>query len=522
MLYDGCTLGDIAVRALGRYRERDAVICGDRRQTYAELRDQVARFVEVFAAAGLRPGDRIAILSRNRPEVVGAFCAAYVHGLTLTPLSPHAADDDLAFVLHDAGIDCLVVDEVGIGERGAALARRVESLRQVFTFGAAAFGRSLCECAAQVAPQPMRSAARPELPAVVGYTGGTTGKPKGVIQSQRGMVVAHQMMLAEWDWPETPRMLLSTPLSHAAGVMVLPTLMKGGAVVMLPGFDPGAFLAEIERSAVNVTFLVPTMIYALLDAAAAGPARRLESLRTVFYGAAPMAPERLRQAIAIFGPVFMQLYGQTEAPLCISTLRRDEHDLAQPERLGSCGKPAAGLCVSLLDENGREVPLGGIGEICVRGPLVMEAYHRRPEETAEVFRGGWLHTGDVGRFDQDGYLYIVDRCKDLIITGGLNVYPREVESTLETHPGVAQCAIIGLPDAKWGEAVTAAVVRREGHTVTAEELTGFVRTAKGPLYAPKRIIFIDRLPVTPLGKPDRNAIRRQLTAEPGPQSQPQS
>jgi fatty-acyl-CoA synthase len=152
----------------------------------------------------------------------------------------------------------------------------------------------------------------------------------------------------------------------------------------------------------------------------------------------------------------------------------------------------------------------------------MEAYHRRPEETAEVFRGGWLHTGDVGRFDQDGYLYIVDRCKDLIITGGLNVYPREVESTLETHPGVAQCAVIGLPDAKWGEAVTAAVVRREGHTVTAEELTGFVRTAKGPLYAPKRIIFIDRLPVTPLGKPDRNAIRRQLTAEPGPQSQPQS
>jgi fatty-acyl-CoA synthase len=522
MLYDGCTLGDLAVNALGRYPERDAVICGDRRQSYAELRDQVARFAAVFASAGLQPGDRVAILARNRPEVVAAFCAAYVQGLTLTPLSPHAADDDLVFVLQDAAIDCLLIDEIGIGERGAALARRVASLRQVFTFGAAAFGRSLFACAAEVTPQPLRSVALPDRPAVVGYTGGTTGKPKGVIQSQRGMVVAHQMMLAEWDWPQTPRMLLATPLSHAAGVMVLPTLMKGGAIVMLPGFDPGAFLAEIERSAVSVTFLVPTMIYALLDAAAVGPARRLESLRTVFYGAAPMAPERLRQAMAVFGPVFMQLYGQTEAPLCISTLRRDEHDLARPERLASCGKPSAGLCVSLLDEHGKEVPTGAIGEICVRGPLVMESYHQRPEETAEVFRGGWLHTGDVGRFDDDGYLYIVDRCKDLIITGGLNVYPREVESVLERHPVVAQCVVVGLPDPKWGEAVTAAVVCRSGHSVTAEDLAAFVRSEKSALYAPKRIVFAERLALTPLGKPDRAAIRRQLAAQSGSQSESQS
>lgn len=515
MLYDGCTLGDLAVRALGRHPERDAVVCGERRLTYAELRDEVARFAAVFSAAGLGPGDRIAILSRNRPEVVGAFCAAYVQGLTLTPLSPHAADEDLAFVLRDAGIDCLVVDEAGLAERGAALVRRVGSLKQVFTFGAAAFGRSLCGQAAEIAPQPLRSVARPDLPAVLGYTGGTTGKPKGVIQSQRGMVAAHQLMLAEWDWPESPRMLLATPLSHAAGVMVLPTLMKGGTVVVVPGFDPAAFLAEIERSAVSVTFLVPTMVYALLDAVAVGPARRLDSLRTVFYGAAPMAPERLRRAMATFGPVFMQLYGQSEAPLCITTLRRDEHDLTRPERLSSCGKPAAGLCVSLLDADGREVETGAIGEICVRGPLVMDAYHGRPDETAEVFRGGWLHTGDVGRFDEDGYLYIVDRCKDLIISGGLNVYPREVESVLEGHPGVAQCVVVGLPDEKWGEAVTAAVVRREGHVATAEELAAFVRSAKSPLYAPKRVVFLDRLPLTPLGKPDRTAVQRQLSAGTG-------
>jgi|688.fasta_scaffold02264_16 fatty-acyl-CoA synthase len=517
MLYDGCTLGDLAVRALGRHPERDAVVCGDRRQTYAELRDQVARFVAAFRDAGLRPGDRIAIFSRNRPEVVGAFCAAYVQGLALTPLSPHAADDDLAFVLQDAGIDCLVVDETGLGERGAALAGSVAGVRQVFTFEAAPFGRPLCGAATDRPPEPLQSSARTDLPAVIGYTGGTTGKPKGVIQSQRGMVAAHQMMLAEWDWPESPRMLLATPLSHAAGVMILPTLMRGGAVVMLPGFEPGAFLAEIERSAVSVTFLVPTMIYALLDAVAGGPPRRLDTLRTVFYGAAPMSTERLRQAIGVFGPVFMQLYGQTEAPLCISTLRRDEHDLARPDRLSSCGKPSAGLCVALLDDHGDEVPTGEIGEICVRGALVMDSYHRRPEETAEAFRGGWLHTGDVGRFDPDGYLHIVDRCKDLIISGGLNIYPREVESVLESHAGIAQCAVVGLPDPKWGEAVTAAVVRRAGHALTEEEIALFVRSAKSPLHAPKRVVFVDRLPLTPVGKPDRAALRRQLAVAQGGQ-----
>jgi fatty-acyl-CoA synthase len=509
-LYAGCTLGDLTVRALGRYSDRDAVVAGERRWTYAQLRDTVCRFVAVLQDAGLAPGDGVAILSRNRPEVVAAFCAAYVLGLRLTPLSPYASIEDVAFTLEDAGVAFLIVDEAGLAERGAQLARDLRGLREVFTFDKADFGRSLVDLAGAVHPGPLRSRAQPEGVAVLGYTGGTTGRPKGVVQSQRSMVAMHMMMLAEWEWPDPLRLLLSTPLSHAAGVMVLPALMRGGTVVMLPGFEPTAFLAEVLRSGVTATFLVPTMIYALLDAGAAThPGARV--LRSVFYGAAPMAPARLREAIDAFGSIFMQLYGQTEAPLCISTLRKDEHDLGRPERLGSCGKPAVGVAIRLLDEQDVEVPVGAVGEICVRGPFVMQGYHGRSSETAAAFRGGWLHTGDVGRFDEDGYLYIVDRRKELIISGGFNVYPREVELVLEQHPAVARCAVAGVPDPRWGEAVVAAVVIAPGVTVSAEDLMGFVRTRKGPVYTPKRVAFVDRLPLTALGKPDRTALRQMLS-----------
>ncbi len=244
------------------------------------------------------------------------------------------------------------------------------------------------------------------------------------------------------------------------------------------------------------------------------PARQgadLSSLQLIIYGASPMSPARLIEGIATFGPVFMQLYAQSEAPNTVTVLHQHEHDpVNHPERLASCGTPCVGQQVRLLDEHGQEVPDGEVGEICVRGPLVMQGYWQKPEETAVALREGWLWTGDRARRDADGFLYIVDRSKDMIISGGFNVFPHEVEDVLSQHTAVASAAVVGVPDPKWGEAVRALVVLRPGQAVAAEALISLVRERKGAVYAPKAIDFVDALPVTGLGKLDKKAIRARF------------
>jgi fatty-acyl-CoA synthase len=234
----------------------------------------------------------------------------------------------------------------------------------------------------------------------------------------------------------------------------------------------------------------------------------LASLELVIYGASPMSPARLAEGMRRLGPVFMQLYGQSEAPNCITALHTYEHDPeGHPGRLASCGTPIGSSIVRLVDDAGKEVAVGEVGEICVRGPLVMPGYWNNPEETARALRHGWLYTGDLARRDPEGFLYIVDRSKDMIVTGGFNVFPREVEDVLTRHPAVAAAAVIGVPDPKWGEAVKAAVVLRPGASVHAEALIALVREHKGPVQAPKSIDFVDALPVTGLGKLDKKALR---------------
>jgi fatty-acyl-CoA synthase len=243
----------------------------------------------------------------------------------------------------------------------------------------------------------------------------------------------------------------------------------------------------------------------------------LSSLQMVVYGAAPMSPDRLKQAIDVFGPIFVQLYGQTEAPNCIATMRKIDHDPAKPGRLSACGLPCPGVEVKLLDPQMKEVAVGEPGEICVRSPLVMEGYWKRPEATEEAFRGGWLHTGDVATRDADGFLTIVDRTKDLIITGGFNIYPREVEDALLSHPDISAAAVIGVPDPKWGEAVTAFVVLRPGAEANEAALQAHVKTKRGAPWSPKAVHFIDAVPVTGLGKIDRKALRAKFWTEEGRQ-----
>jgi fatty-acyl-CoA synthase len=252
--------------------------------------------------------------------------------------------------------------------------------------------------------------------------------------------------------------------------------------------------------------LVPVMLYILLDSPRATEAD-LSSLETIFYGASAISPTRLEEALTKWGPIFYQFYGQSEAPMTFTVLRKGEHDPSVPGRLASCGRPVPWAHVTLLDDEDHPVAEGEAGEICVRSPLVMSGYWQRPEQTAEVFSGGWLHTGDIGRFDKDGYLTIVDRKKDMVVTGGFNVFPREIEDVLATHPAVAQAAVIGVPDDRWGEAVKAVIVLRPDAVATEEELITLVKNAKGSVQTPKSIDFVDQIPCSALGKPDKKALR---------------
>lgn len=508
-LRQGGTIGHLLTRAFQRRGDAEMLVGDGERVSYSQMAERTARMITVLHAMGMGRGSSLALLSRNRIDVLTISYAAYIAGLRLTPLSALTSADDLAFMLADAEIDALLVDDTLFADRGRAMRERVPSLKHLLSLGPLEGAFDVMAAAAAAEPAPLAVKARPQDIAVIGYTGGTTGRPKGVVHTHATLLASVTMMAAEWEWPDELRMLAATPVSHAAGVMALPVALLGGSFHMLAGFDADALLSYVEQERISATFLVPVMIYRLIDAARAKP-RDLTTLKTVFYGAAPMLASRLAEGLDVFGPVFMQLYGQSEAPTCIAWLGKRQHDLRHPERLASCGVPFADIDIALLDEQLRPVSAGDVGEICVRGPHVMAGYWQRPEETAVALAGGWLHTGDMGRFDADGYLYIVDRKKDMIISGGLNIFPRELEDVIAALPGVAQVAVVGLPDERWGEAVTALIVPRPGVELDAQAVIAAVRERKGSMQAPKSVLIVEALPLTPLGKVDKKTLRLQL------------
>ncbi|KPK07114.1 MAG: acyl-CoA synthetase [Betaproteobacteria bacterium SG8_39] len=506
-LHDGCTMGDLILRAIRRGGERIAFALDDQAISYREFGEQLSRMVQALEARGLRHGDAIAVLSSNRPEAFLVSAAGYLMGLRATWMHPLASEDDHAYLLEDSGVQFLFVDPGMFAERGKALRARVPGLKRIFGLGAIDLGEDILSALEKFVPGPLLSKAHADDICVLIYTGGTTGRPKGVIHTHRVQVTMVVTELADWDWPQEVRFLAMTPITHAAGAMIVAVMSRCGSFVMSKGFEPQRFFDLVERHRITATFLVPTMVYVLLDHPGMAQAD-LSSLELVIYGASPMSPARLMEAMKRFGRVFMQLYGQSEAPNCVTALHKHEHDPEHhPERLASCGTPSGSSQVALLDDDGNAVPVGEVGEICVRGPLVMLGYWNKPEETEQAFRHGWLHTGDMARCDADGFIYIVDRSKDLIITGGFNVFPREVEDVLTRHPAVAAAAVIGVPDEKWGEAVKAVVVLKAGAAVAPEALIALVREHKGPVQAPKSVDFVDALPVTGLGKPDKKALR---------------
>ncbi|AUH67134.1 MULTISPECIES: fatty-acid--CoA ligase FadD8 [Gordonia] len=513
-------LGDLMVAALRRHRDKPVLKLGDAELTGGEMADQISRYIQAFEAAGAGTGTAVGLLALNRPEVLFVIGAGQTQGWRRTALHPLGSLDDHAYVLADAGVSTLVIDPNPMFvERAVELVKRVDGLTRVLTLGPVPaeltdIGVDIVAAAQEYPVRELTAAVLdPDHVVSITYTGGTTGKPKGVIGTARAMSTMTQIQLAEWEWPERPKFLMCTPLSHAGAAFFVPTLIKGGTMLVLSKFDPALVLETIERERITATMLVPSMLYALMDHPDSRT-RDLSSLETVYYGASPMNPVRLAEAIERFGPIFAQYYGQSEAPMVISYLRKDEHDKA---RLGSCGRPSAFLRTALLDSEGNRVARGEPGEICVSGPLLAGGYLGLPEQTAETFVDGWLHTGDVAREDEDGFWFIVDRTKDMIVSGGFNVFPREVEDVVAEHPAVAQVGVIGVPDEKWGEAVTAVVVLRPdadagdaAQTQIAADIQAAVKERKGAVQAPKQVVFAESLPLTALGKPDKKALRAQF------------
>jgi acyl-CoA synthetase (AMP-forming)/AMP-acid ligase II len=424
-----------------------------------------------------------------------------------TSLHPMGSVEDHAYVLEDARVETLVYDPSAFEERAGELRDRVPGLKTLLSFGPSEFGTDLIALAKTFQPRPLVAPeVDPEAVTGLTYTGGTTGASKGVMQTYRSGTTLTQIQLAEWEWPEETRFLIATPLSHAGAAFFVPTLLRGGSIVVLPGFDPTAVLETIQKYKITATMLVPTMLYILMDHPKLAD-YDLSSLETVYYGASAISPTRLKEAIEKFGPIFFQFFGQSECGMTIAVLKKGEHDIDDMDRLATCGRAVPWLNVKLLDDDLNEVPDGEPGEICVRGPLVMKGYWEKPEQTEEALAGGWLHTGDIARKDAQGFLTIVDRKKDMIVSGGFNVFPREVEDVIGTHPAVAQVAVVGVPDEKWGEAVKAVVVLRPGQTVEPDELAALVKDRKGAVHAPKSVDFVDAIPLSALGKPDKKALR---------------
>jgi fatty-acyl-CoA synthase len=511
-LHHGPTFGELTARAIRRFAERPAIWYQNSTISYAQMGAMVSGLMQVLKAEGVGEGQGVCALMSNRPETICLRLAVQLLGARFTPLNPLGKDADHSFIVQDSDAWCLIVEDrffetVDAIVQGSAVTR-------ILSMGAVEGADDLLALARGCTPGPVVCEANPAGVAGLTYTGGTTGRPKGIIHTHRTLVTNVLMCLAEWDWPRTPSILLSTPLAHAAGLLTTPVFVKGGCVYLTDGFNAGQFIDLVERERISATFLVPTMVYALTTHARIREAD-LSSLKLVIYGAAPISPSLLAEAMEIFGPVFLQLYAQSEAPMTVTTLSQADHDLERPDQLLSCGFPMVGVQVKLLDDAGRAASVGEVGEICVRGPVVMDGYWRRPDETAATLRDGWLHTGDLAREDERGYLYIVDRKKDMIITGGFNVYPKEVEDVLASHPDVALAAVFGVPDDKWGEAVKAAIVPWPGRTPNVDEIIAFVRDSKGAVSTPKSIEVLTEMPMTALGKPDKQVLRAPYWREAG-------
>ena len=493
---------------------------GGRSRSYAEVQRLSWVIARALARSGVRPGDKVAVLSGNDPVAFSCVFGIARAGAVWCPVNPRneAAENRELLDLFDCS--CLIFQ----GSFAPLVARIAPGLPKVTTLVCLDAGDPGVVTAVPLRrwlaglPEEPWQAEPPDDVAMIAGTGGTTGRPKGVQLTGHNIETMTALTLMGYPFDGRPVYLALAPLTHAAGVLCFPIMALGGEIVIMPAPDLAEFLGLIGRHRVTHAFLPPTLIYLLLDHPGLAAAD-LSSLQCLWYGAAPMSAARLEQAISAIGPVMGQLFGQTEAPMMISTMAPKDHfhpdgSLAR-ERFTSAGRPTPLVTVAIMDDEGRLLLAGQRGEIVVRGPLVMAGYYQDPAASAEAARHGWHHTGDIGYLDPDNYLFIVDRAKDMIITGGFNVYSAEVEQALLAHPAVLDCAVIGLPDDKWGERVTAVIQPHPGQDLADADLRAFVKDRLGSVKAPKQVEVWPDLPRSKVGKVLKAEVKSRLLDDSG-------
>ena len=509
-------LGDVIERNARCFGNYPAILFEGRTITHGQLFTRVRKLINALATLGCQKQDRIAVLSRNCPEYLEVYGAASLGGFIGLGLNYRLSAAEQAGILADAQ-PAVFIFESEYAQRAQELRKHLPADVHFICFDSPvsdSLGYEAMLAGASEA-EPVFRACEDDAVLLI-YTSGTTGVPKGVMLGNEGQLEQARTQALSHLAAQTDRMLIVMPFYHIGGpTELLSYLVVGATIVLHRTFDAAAILQSVQELRVTSAHLAPTMISMMLEVQEKTP-YDLSSLHTVCYASAPMSVALSLRARAVFGPIFMQIYGMTEAGLG-TTLLKHQHILegtpTETKRLASAGQAYLGTDLKILADDGRECAVGEIGEVCMRSKSVMQSYWRKPEASAEAVRTGFLHTGDMGYLDEDSFLFIVDRKKDMIISGGENIYSREVEEALLLHPAVSEVAVIGAPDEKWGESVAAMVVLRPGKTVTAEQLSEHCRLLIAGYKRPKIVKFLDAMPrVTSTNKIDKRALRAPFWA----------
>lgn len=509
------SLAGLWKNSLEFYPNETAVVWTDVRHDYRTVVDRGRRLSQFLYRAGARRGSRIGMLSMNRAEWCDYYAACELHGFIAMTINFRYAPPEIAYVLED-GTPTVLLFEARYEETVASLRDRFPGIRQYICIGKSLdWAPSLEDVLAAEAGEGAPIEPDPDDPVHMIYTSGTTGKPKGVVRCQRAGLALAAACAGPQRMRVGGRMLLTMPMFHiGAQSMASGQHLLGGMVVLHDRFDPVEVARTIQTERIQITHMAPTLVQRFLEETCVEQFD-LSSLETLCYAAAPMPVPVLREGLARLGPVFLNCYGATE---CGNVAVMQEH-LHRPEgtereiaRLGSVGRQHLFATLRVLDDEGAELPRGTVGELCVRSDSVMTEYWNKPDETAEVMRDGWYRTGDLARMDEEGFVFLVDRKKDMIISGGENIYCREVEDALVAHPMIAEAAVIGIPDEKWGETVKAVVVMQPGPAPTDAEIIEFCRRRIAGYKIPRVIEHVGSLPVLPTGKVNKVVLREQHQA----------
>ncbi|REB08746.1 AMP-dependent synthetase [Sporosarcina sp. BI001-red] len=509
MLHFTLALNDAFRDAFYKYKNDIALHFGDAQVTYEQLRLRSNRFAHALNDLQLPSNSRVALFMSNRLEFVYAQMGGYQAGVANIPLNDMLGENEIKYILKDCHAKVLIVEEQFF-EKVQHIRSELPNLTTIVGISEHQVPEGFIsweEFQGSQSEEDLTLTIPQEDIAQSVYTGGTTGNPKGVLHSYQTTITILFAVILENEIAPEEKILLTSPLPHAAGISLQAGLLRGSEIYIEKKFSEELILNHVETNKVTYIMAVPTMIYRIIDFME-GKEYDISSIRTIVYGTAPIARERLKQALDIFGPVFIQTYGLTESPGVATKLSKKDHHIegANLKHLTSCGRPTMFTRVKIVDEQGDELERGMEGEIIISSPANMVGYYNLPEMTAESLKDGWMHTGDIGYMDEENYVYVLDRKKDMIISGGMNVYSSEVENELQKHPGIRQVAVIGVPDPDWGEAVNAFIIPKDT-SLTADQLKVWSKDKLSAYKRPKNYEIVGTLPLTPYGKIDKKKLR---------------